>query len=214
MSYLWQIKDLCHPAAAFVYTDTDTDIGKIRFTRFTCRTYIMETVATQEQWVIRRLESFYTPERIEKLREILSSKTGGVSLRILDWFVTNYSKKNNISYITKSGKHVIVYLAYKSHLKAYSKKMFDPFCRHERIDFHGVSTTVGQLNFFAWAIEDECIDYMHTHIDDIHADMETRMTAAAAGSSDATTRKKRHELSHSATKSLKHHDVKITVSFK
>jgi len=194
----------------------------IRFTRFGCRIYIMDdtattttTIATQEQWVIQRLETFYTPERIEKLREILSSKTGGVSLRILDWFVTNYSKKNNVSYMTKSGKHVIVYLAYKSHLKAYSKKMFDPFCRHERIDFHGVSTTVGQLNFFAWAIEDECIDYMHTHIDDIHADMETRMAASsstAAGASDA--RKKRHELSHSATKSLKHHDVKITVSFK
>jgi hypothetical protein len=193
----------------------------IRFTRFGCRTYIMDdtattTIATQEQWVIQRLEKFYTPERIENLREILSSKTGGVSLRILDWFVTNYSKKNNVSYVTKSGKHVIVYLAYKSHLKAYSKKMFDPFCRHERIDFHGVSTTVGQLNFFAWAIEDECIDYMHSHIDDIHADMETRMTAAAAsaGGGGGDARKKRHELSHSATKSIKHHDVKIMVSFK
>lgn len=195
----------------------------IRFTRFGCRTYIMDdsdsattTIATQEQWVIQRLEKFYTPERIENLREILSSKTGGVSLRILDWFVTNYSKKNNVSYVTKSsGKHVIVYLAYKSHLKAYSKKMFDPFCRHERIDFHGVSTTVGQLNFFAWAIEDECIDYMHSHIDDIHADMETRMTAAAGGGGGASdARKKRHELSHSATKSIKHHDVKIMVSFK
>jgi hypothetical protein len=192
----------------------------IRFTRFGCRTYIMDdtatTIATQEQWVIQRLEKFYTPERIENLREILSSKTGGVSLRILDWFVTNYSKKNNVSYVTKSGKHVIVYLAYKSHLKAYSKKMFDPFCRHERIDFHGVSTTVGQLNFFAWAIEDECIDYMHSHIDDIHADMETRMTAAASASAGGggDARKKRHELSHSATKSIKHHDVKIMVSFK
>jgi hypothetical protein len=93
--------------------------------------------------------------------------------------------------------------------------MFDPFCRHERIDFRGISTTVGQLNFFAWAIEDECIEYMHTHIDDIHADMETRMTAAGGGGGEtAAARKKRHELSHSATKSLKHHDVKITVSFK
>ena len=178
----------------------------------------MEEIATQEQWVIRRLETFYTPERTEQLRDILSSKSG-VSLRILDWFVTNYSKKNNVSYVTKTGKHVIVYLAYKSHLKAYSKKMFDPFCRHERINFRGVSTTVGQLNFFAWAIEDECIDYMHTHIDDIHADMETRMAAAAGGAGGGAggagdVRKKRHELSHSATKSLKHHDVKITVSFK
>jgi hypothetical protein len=117
-----------------------------------------------------------------------------------------------VSYISKAGKHVIVYLAYKSHLKAYSKKMFDPFCRWTRVNFHGVSTTVGQLNFFAWAIEDDVIDYLFEHRDDIHADMETRMSSGEKKSAEHT-RKKRHELSHSATKSLKKHDVKITVSF-
>jgi hypothetical protein len=167
-------------------------------------------VATQEQWVIHRLEAFYTPARIEILRETLGGK---VSLRVLDWFVTNYAKMNNVSYVSKTGKHVIVYLAYKSHLKAYSKRMFDPFCRHERIDFHGISTTVGQLNFFAWAIEDEILDYMKERMSDIHADMETRMTSTTK-SGGAAGRKKRHELSHSATKSIKKHDVKIMVTFK
>ena len=172
----------------------------------------MTEIQSQEQWVLFRLERFYSEKNTDRVRDILTGKSN-LSLRLIDWFVTNYAKKFNISYMTKANKHVIVYLSYKSHLKAYSKKMFDPFCRHERINFRGVSTTVGQLNFFAWAIEDECIDYMHTHIDDIHADMETRMAAAAgAGAGDA--RKKRHELSHSATKSLKHHDVKIMVTFK
>jgi len=166
-------------------------------------------VATQEQWVIHRLESFYTPTRIEVLRDTLNGK---VSLRVLDWFVTNYAKKNNVSFMSKADKHVIVYLAYKSHLKAYSKRMFDPFCRHERIDFHGISTTVGQLNFFAWAIEDDILDYMKDHMNDIHVDMETRMTGGT--SKTAGARKKRHELSHSATKSIKKHDVKIMVTFK
>jgi hypothetical protein len=118
--------------------------------------------------------------------------------------------------MSKAGKHVIVYLAYKSHLKAYSKKMFDPFCRHSRIDFQGVSTTVGQLNFFAWAMEDDVIEYLFEHRDDIHADMETRMNVGGEAKKAAGTehtRKKRHELSHSATKSLKKHDVKIMVSF-
>jgi hypothetical protein len=91
--------------------------------------------------------------------------------------------------------------------------MFDPFCRHERIDFHGISTTVGQLNFFAWAIEDEILDYMKERMNDIHADMETRMTSTTK-SGGAAGRKKRHELSHSATKSIKKHDVKIMVTFK
>ena len=82
------------------------------------------------------------------------------------------------------------------------------------MNFHGVSTTVGQLNFFAWAIEDDVIDYLFSHRDDIHADMETRMsTTEKKTTATEHTRKKRHELSHSATKSLKKHEVKIVVSF-
>jgi hypothetical protein len=169
-------------------------------------------ISTQEQWVLHRLERFYTPERIQNVQDILSGKLN-ISLRILDWFVTNYAKSNNISYITGDGRHVIVYLAYKSHLRAYSKKMFDPFCRCDRIDFHGISTTVGQLNFFAWILEDEVLQYLLDHRDLVYADMETRMPAGDKKISTEHTRKKRHELSHSATKSLKKHDVKILVSF-
>ena len=145
------------------------------------------------------------------LKEVLDGKTN-ISLRILDWFVTNYAKMNNISYITKEGKHVIVYLAYKSHLKAYSKKMFDPFCRWDRIDFGGNSTTVGQINFFGWVIEDGILDYVKEHYDEIHADMEARM-GTPKKDTQTSTRKKRHELSHSATKSLKRHEVSVTISF-
>ena len=59
-----------------------------------------------------------------------------ISLRLLDWFVTNYSKKNNINYILKKkSKNInfIVYLDYKAQLKAYSKKQFDPFCRRKEL---------------------------------------------------------------------------------
>ena len=92
--------------------------------------------------------------------------------------------------------------------------MFVPFCRWDRIDFHGLSTTVGQLNFFAWVIEDGILDYLNEHRDEIHADMEARMgNASKEGKTTAGTRKKRHELSHSATKSLKKHDVTMKVTF-
>ena len=175
----------------------------------------METteISTQEQWVLHRLERFYTPERIQTVKDILSGKLN-VSLRILDWFVTNYAKSNNISYVSDDGRHVIVYLAYKSHLKAYSKKMFDPFCRCDRINFHDISTTVGQLNFFAWVIEDGVLDYLLDHRSLVYSDMETRLPVGDKKIAAEHTRKKRHELSHSATKSLKKHDVKIMVSFK
>ena len=166
-------------------------------------------ISTQEDWVLHRLTDFYTSDRLTLLRDILANKTN-ISLRILDWFVTNYSKMNNVSYISKAGKHVIVYLAYKSHLKAYSKKMFDPFCRWKRIQFRGLDTTVGQLNFFEWAVQDEVLDYLTEHYDEIHADMEA---CSQVVTNTEEGRRKRHELSRSATKSVRRHDVRVVVSF-
>lgn len=165
-------------------------------------------IQSQEQWVLYRLEKFYgNANNVQRVKDILEGKSD-LSLRLIDWFVTNYAKKFNTSFVTKSGKHVIVYLSYKSHLKAYSKKMFDPFCRSKRIKFMGFDTTVGQLNFFEWAITDEILDYLQTHHEQVHADMETRLKET-----DTTTHKKRHELSKSATNSLRCHDVRVTVKF-
>jgi hypothetical protein len=162
-------------------------------------------IQSQEQWVLFRLEKFYNDKNIQRIRDILEGNSI-LSLRLIDWFVTNYSKKYNVAY--KIGnKHVIVYLAYKSHLKAYSKKMFDPFCRWKRIKFHDCDTTVGQLNFFEWAIQDEVLDYIEKNHEQIHTDMETRLREPK------TDTKKRHELSASATKSLKQHDVHVVVKF-
>lgn len=170
-----------------------------------------QQIQTQEQWVLYRLERFYSnQEHLQRVREILNG-TSTLSLRLIDWFVTNYAKKFNVAYLTKNQKHVIVYLSYKSHLKAYSKKMFDPFCRWKRIKFQDIETTVGQLNFFEWAINDDILDYLERHKDAIHADMESRLHEEKAESGD--TKKKRHELSRSATKSLARHNVSVKVSF-
>ena len=171
----------------------------------------MQQIQTQEQWVLHRLERFYNnPSHLEKVKSILD-QSSNLSLRLIDWFVTNYAKKYNVAFLTKTQKHVIVYLSYKSHLKAYSKKMFDPFCRWKRIKFHDIDTTVGQLNFFEWAISDEILDYLEKHRDEVHSDMETRLHEEKEESK--ITKKKRHELSHSATKSLARHDVTIKVNF-
>lgn len=164
-------------------------------------------IRSQEEWVLHRLEKFYSiPENLEQIKSILNGETN-ISLRLIDWFVTNYAKMFNVSYTTPSQKHVIVYLSYKSHLKAYSKKMFDPFCRWKRIKFHGMETTVGQLNFFEWAISDRVLEYLRDHHEEIHADMEHRLQEVTR------TERKRHELSRSATKSLARHTSKIVVKF-
>lgn len=169
-----------------------------------------QQIKSQEQWVLHRLEKFYTNTiHLEKVKSILDG-TSKLSLRLIDWFVTNYAKKYNVAYLSRSQKHVIVYLSYKSHLKAYSKKMFDPFCRWKRIKFCGFDTTVGQLNFFEWAITDDILEYLEKHHSEVHADMDTRLREPKE---DTASHKKRHELSHSATKSLARHDVKVKVSF-
>ena len=77
----------------------------------------------------------YFSNNINFLNSIISQKET-LSLRILDWLVTNYSKKLNIVYkleINGDVKYFNIYLEYKNQLKAYSKKYFDPFCRRERI---------------------------------------------------------------------------------
>lgn len=170
----------------------------------------MQQIQSQEQWVLYRLEKFYSNSvHLERVKEILNG-TSHLSLRLIDWFVTNYAKKYNVAYISKTQKHVIVYLSYKSHLKAYSKKMFDPFCRWKRIKFHDFETTVGQLNFFEWAISDDVLDYLEKNHEEVHRDMETRLHETKE---PETPQKKRHELSRSATKSLTRHDVQVKVSF-
>lgn len=147
-----------------------------------------------------------------------------ISLRILDWFVTNYSKKNNINYVVqyenkkKGTRNFIVYLDYKAQLKAYSKKLFDPFCRRERISFidhdnNELITTVGQLNFFRWAIENKIIDFIYENYEAIEVDMNTSLRNLYKKKEGDQKRRKRTELSISATKTVNKHNVMIEVNF-
>jgi hypothetical protein len=62
--------------------------------------------------------------------------------------------------MTPTGRQFTVHMAYKSSLDGYSKKFFDPFCRTERIEFMGLTTTVAQLNFIRWCIVNGIVDYM------------------------------------------------------
>jgi hypothetical protein len=103
---------------------------------------------------------FEVPENREQLHNIIGHGRGP-SLRKLEWFVTNYSKTNHVTYTAPNGKMFTVHVAYKSSLDGYSKKLFDPFCRTERIDFQGLKTTCAQLNFLRWAISNGIVDLLN-----------------------------------------------------
>ena len=111
------------------------------------------------------LDRFYSEAtHADNLLDVLQHRKG-VSLRNLERFVTNYSKSKNLTYTTPSGKTFTVHVAYKSSLDGYSKKLFDPFCRTERITYklktgEEVTTTVAQLNFIRWCITNGIIEYL------------------------------------------------------
>jgi len=178
-------------------------------------------VQCKQELLIKWLQDFYNqPGRIDEILPVLTDKSD-VSLRLIDWFVTNYSKKFNVSY-PLAGRQFSVYFYYKRELKAYSKRLFDPFCRRERISFmvHGQppleETTVGQLNFFRWAIETDVLSYVMEHAAEIDADMKSSFKEHYSKEPDAKTstgRRKRKEMSHSALKAVNIQPVSTTVSF-
>jgi len=112
--------------------------------------------------LLTSLERFFDdPKNNNQLFDILEHRKG-ISLRKLEWFVTNYSKTKQVTYTAPNGKMFTVHVAYKSSLDGYSKKLFDPFCRTERIEFKGLTTTVAQLNFIRWCITNGIIGYLLT----------------------------------------------------
>ena len=133
----------------------------------------------KQELVVSRLQQFYAERPdINELMPILLG-TSPTSLRLIDWFVTNYSKRHNVAYIHE-GTEFLVYANYKSQLKAYSKKLFDPFCRRERImfevpGFESFITTVGKLNFFRWAIEKNVLKYIQDNYEPIEKEMNDAM---------------------------------------
>jgi len=185
------------------------------------------TVLSKIDLLMTSLSKFYLDEKNINILIPIVNGVSKISLRVLDWFVTNFCKKHNtvIHYhIDGKAQKLIVHLDYKNQLKAYSKKQFDPFCRRERINFiygkgNELLTTVGQLNFFRWAIEHHVLDYINDNLEIIEVDMNNSLKIEGTNgkiveeTAQEKKRKKRHELSISASKSVSKHNVKITVEF-
>jgi hypothetical protein len=193
----------------------------------------------KQELIIASLQRFYSGrDDLDEIIELLKG-TSDVSLRLVDWFVTNYSKAHSTSYIL-NGQEFVVYMNYKNQLKAYSKKLFDPFCRRERISFQipghePFLTTVGKLNFFRWALEKGILGYIKGNQPEIEKEMNAAMkeqtkqrtpstrdssassatvaTVATAVSTTSQTRKRITNREPSSIKLLQKHECQIELRF-
>jgi len=191
------------------------------------QTMTSNNYTTQNDLLLHNLMEFYkNGDNLNSMLKIITGESK-ISLRIVDWFATNYAKKYYTLYTYEDAngltKRFKVYVDYKLKLKAYSKKRFDPFCRWDRIsipykDSSHIETTIGQLNFFKWTLENKVIKYIEDNYDAIEKDMNSRNSTSKrkeliVENSNCKTRKKREELSVSATKSIKKEKVEIVVNF-
>jgi hypothetical protein len=160
----------------------------------------------------------------QQLREVLSGKAG-LSLRVIDWFVTNFSKHHSTCF-SVDGQEVLVYQDYHAYMPA--KLLCDPFARGAKIQFtpdpstyDAIETTVGQLNFFYWYFSRKVYEYHLAHQEEVAEDMAKRNVGtkkAARGGAGATVpgtrqRRRRQPLSLAASKTVRRHDVEVIIKF-
>ena len=144
-----------------------------------------DKLLSKESLLLQSLYVYYQEkDNIERMIPIVTGNAK-VSLRVLDWFVTNYSKSEDVIFDLKKNRDFIkfnVYQDYKNKLKSYNKRFFDPFCRQNKKNLTNkiafkynddkyIVTTIGQLNFFRWAIRNNVIDYVEDNLDTINNHM-------------------------------------------
>ena len=135
-------------------------------------------ISSQENMILKSLEKFYEDDNNIKLFIPIINSESNISIRLIDHFVTKYSKNNKINFKLKEGEveqQFNVHTSYKQQLKAFQKKHFDPFSRGDRIPYFMndtcIITTIGQLNFFKWFISKKIYDYIKEHHNIIEMDM-------------------------------------------
>lgn len=164
--------------------------------------------------LLESLNKFYAEsDHLSQFTLYTSKKNACVSLRLLDWLVTNYSKKKNLLLNSADGKTFNMYMEYKAQLKAYSKKYFDPFCRRDRISIENSNgetqeTTVGQMNFLRWCMRSGVVDFAIRNREAIEADM-----LCVSKMRSKTADGKRQELSSAAIKACTKTYCHVTVRF-
>ena len=189
-------------------------------------------ISDKQDLLLLSLKEFYKQKsNIELILPIVKQKSTKISLRLLDWLVTNYSKKYNINYDIDNNKNFSIWFDYRNQLKAYSKRQFDPFCRRKRLFYNittndiisikkdeidkyntnsdGFVTTVGQLNFFRWALMYRVVDYADNNINNIESHMLSSADSRKLKPSDKRRKRESYRISNTVCKQ----EIRVVIQF-
>ena len=168
--------------------------------------------------LLSSLSTYYKKQAPHRtaLKDIINGNSL-LSLRVIDWFVTHYARKQQVIYWIDTEKNTFydeypekeiktgsvknttvkkfhLYMDYRAQLQSYTKLFFDPFRRHERITFIleqtplvSIETTVGQLNFFRWAFQNHVFEYILAHLQHIEETMATYQKQLKSQQKSTTT---------------------------
>lgn len=176
----------------------------------------------KQDLLLNTLVNYYkSNSKMQQLVNVVGT-TSGLSLRAIDYLCTGYAKHTDVVYyVGNSKKPFNLYLQYQAQLKAYSKLQFDPFRRHSRISIDvpkhmlesgKLETTVAQLNFFRWAIDNKILDYMKTPENIIKIEQDMNSSSSKKLTKKSTTSKSKIDTSE-PKKGLKRHNFRVTVTF-
>jgi len=128
--------------------------------------------------VLNNFFNICTLQEITMMIEIINGEHK-ISLRFLDWFVTRYCYLYKLSIPVyncyNKEQNFNINISYKAQLKSFKKKYFDPFRRKKKFIYEYnknnllILTTLGQLNFFRWAISFDIIKYAENNYKTINS---------------------------------------------
>jgi len=143
---------------------------------------------------------FFTLERLSNVVVPLNDESSKTPrLRAFDWAVTNFSKGRPALQIV-DGTIVDPNLNYQNELKKHHRLLFDPFRRGTHIFFESGGsthrTTVGQLCFIKWCIDNHVDRYVEENLEAIRAHM-------SSSTKKDSPMKRRRELTEAPQKTLR-----------
>lgn len=160
------------------------------------------------------LDKFFTEEHLKDIIIPILSHKRPIRMRTLEYLVTTYAPIHNVQY-RRDERDLTpwnLYESYRRELKFGNKKKVDMYKRGAKFPFRKgnseITTSVSQLGFFRWAIQNKVIDWAMAHSEAIKKEM-TRSKTSLTTTTHAPKKKKNFIANKSAPIIL---NVRIEVS--